>query len=224
MKKIILIITIVFLSCGCTAEYNLTIDDLNHLTYDEYFLIESIDKEEIESEYNNVFPSNAYDDEDFFSETTEKIDGVSYYEVEKYYDNKYYIKYHFTFPSNRFDHSVGVKTAFYNFTKKYNEETNTTTLDTGSFDANKFPNLEELIVHVTINNNVVSHNADEVDGNIYTWYITDFENARLLLSYENSTEDKKDHTLLALGIVIVFIICLFTFIIIVNKRKKQRYQ
>ena len=37
MKKLFLGLVLVFLLSGCTAEYNLTIDDINNMTYDENF-------------------------------------------------------------------------------------------------------------------------------------------------------------------------------------------
>ena len=224
MKKCFLGVVLVFLLSGCTAEYNLTIDDINEMTYDESFQIKSSNLNEISAAYNNATPTNAYDDEDFFSESNEKIPGVSYYEVNSYKKNNiYYVDYHFKFPSNRFDHAAGLKTGFYDFTKTYNEDDKTITLDTGYFDASKFPNLEKLTINVKVLNEVVSHNADEVIGNTYQWTITDFENARLVLTYKEEEKSETKNQSVIIITVFVWMVLLVIFIVVIKKIQAKKY-
>ena len=224
MKKCFLGVVLVFLFSGCTAEYNLTIDDINEMTYDESFQIKSSNLNEISAAYNNATPTNAYDDEDFFSESNEKIPGVSYYEVNSYKKNNiYYVDYHFKFPSNRFDHAAGLKTGFYDFTKTYNEDDKTITLDTGYFDASKFPNLEKLTINVKVLNEVVSHNADEVIGNTYQWTITDFENARLVLTYKEEEKSETKNQSVIIITVFVCMVFLVIFIVVIKKIQAKKY-
>lgn len=224
MKKCFLGVVLVFLLSGCTAEYNLTIDDINEMTYDESFQIKSSNLNEISAAYNNATPTNAYDDEDFFSESNEKIPGVSYYEVNSYKKNNiYYVDYHFKFPSNRFDHAAGLKTGFYDFTKTYNEDDKTITLDTGYFDASKFPNLEKLTINVKVLNEVVSHNADEVIGNTYQWTITDFENARLVLTYKEEEKSETKNQSVIIITVFVCMVFLVIFIVVIKKIQAKKY-
>lgn len=224
MKKCFLGVVLVFLLSGCTAEYNLTIDDINEMTYDESFQIKSSNLNEISAAYNNATPTNAYDDEDFFSESNEKIPGVSYYEVNSYKKNNiYYVDYHFTFPSNRFDHAAGLKTGFYDFTKTYNEDDKTITLDTGYIDASKFPDLEKLTINVKVLNEVVSHNADEVIGNTYQWTITDFENARLVLTYKEEEKSETKNQSVIIITVFVCMVFLVIFIVVIKKIQAKKY-
>lgn len=225
MKKCFLGVVLVFLLSGCTAEYNLTINDINEMTYDESFQIKSSNLNEISAAYNNATPMNAYDDEDFFSESNEKIPGVSYYEVNSYKKNNiYYVDYHFKFPSNRFDHAAGLKTGFYNFSKTYNEDDDTITLDSGEFSYEKFPELEKLIVNVKVQNEVTSHNATRVQNGVYQWEITDFENARLVLTYKNkSQEEEKSNQKEAIITVIVCMIFFIIFVVMIKKNQSKKY-
>ena len=189
MKKILLIIFILFMASGCKAEYNLTIDDIEKFTYEETGYLIANNKEEFLGLYDSIWPTTAYMDSDYNSESPDKIPGTEYYEVESYQEkDEYKMKYHYVFPSNRFAESNGVRTGFYDFSLTKNETENTTTLDSGKFNYEKFPGLEELKINITINNQVFVHNADSVNGNTYTWIINpnNFETARILLSYQNN--------------------------------------
>lgn len=224
MKKMFLGLILVFLLSGCTAEYNLTIDDIDNMTYDENFEIKSSNYEEVSSIYDSKIPVNAYDDEFFDSESNDKIEGVSYYDVKSLKKNDaYLVDFHFTFPSNRFDHAAGLKTGFYDFTKTYNEDDKTITLDTGYFDASKFPDLEKLTINVKVLNEVVSHNADEVIGNTYQWTITDFENARLVLTYKKEEKSETKNQSVIIITVFVCMVFLVIFIVVIKKIQARKY-
>lgn len=227
MKRILLCLLLLLLTTGCTAEYNLTIDDLENFTYEETGYIRTSNLEEISTIYDSEWPTVAYTDSDYDSEAPTKFPDEEYYEVESSKIGEIYqVKYHYTFLSNRFNDSVGVKTGFYDFKKTKNTEENTTTLDTGKFYYEKFPDLEKLTINLTVNNPVVSHNADEVNGNVYTWVLTpeNFSTARLILTYQNNatTEDTDQTrfiivTILFLGFMIFIIVASF-----LNKKKNSQ--
>ena len=229
MKKVILIIGILILTTGCTAEYNLEIDDLESFTYNETGYISSENLEDINMIYNSEWPTNAYIDEEYSSESTDKIEGVDYYDVKSYEENGYYIvKYNFNFPSDRFGNSAGVKTGFYDFKKTYNEEDDIVTLDTGNFYYEKFPELDKLTINIKINNPVLSHNALSIDNNVYTWVFNknELKNARIILSYkknDNANSQKADNIRFLIGVFIFLGFMIFIIVLnIFNNRKKVK--
>lgn len=226
MKKYFLGVILLFLLSGCTAEYTLKIDDITDKVYDETLQVKSSDLDEISSIYKSNILTNAYDDEDYDSESNEKIEGVSYYDVHSYYANgSYIVDYHFAFPSERFNHAAGIRAGFYDFSKTYNEEENTITLDTGYFSYDKFPDLEKLTVNIIIDNEVISHNANSVSGNVYKWEITDFENARLILTYKNEQPNETgNNDTVVIITVCVCMVLLVIFIVAIRKVHLRNYR
>lgn len=227
MKRIILCVFLLLLTTGCTAEYNLTIDDLENFTYEETGYIKTSNLEEISTIYNSEWPTTAYTDGDYDSEAPTRFPDEEYYEVESSKIGEIYqVKYHYTFPSERFNDSTGVHTGFYDFKKTVDEEANTTTLDTGKFYYEKFPDLEKLTVNLTVNNSVVSHNADEVNGNVYTWVFTpeNFSTARLTLTYQNKeTNEEEDQTRFLIGTILFLGFMIFILVAsFLNKKKKSQ--
>ena len=229
MKKIFICLLLLFLTSGCSAEYNLTIDDLETFTYEETGYIMAEDIEEIYSIYDSDWPTPAYQSSNYDSESPTKFEDVEYYDVQSYQEgNLYKVKYHYKFPSNRFDESSGIYNAFSDFKINYNEEENTTTLDTGNFYYDRFPNLEELVINITINNSVLAHNANQVEGNTYTWILTpeNFDTARILLSYSNignETEEETNwHFLIGTIVFLCFMIFLVAFSFIRKKRGERK--
>ena len=226
MKKIFLLVLFSILLTGCSAEYNLVIDDQDTHIYEENGIISSYDLNSISSVYQNEWPTNAYRTDEYFSESPEKIPGVEYYDVQSYFDSQYHVKYSYSFPSERFENSSGVSSGFYEFEKKYDPTTNITTLDTGIFSYEKFPNLESLTIRVTVFNEVISHNATHVNGNVYTWVMdaSNFSTTRIMLSYvgggtpifnESDLEEKEESPFLIviviLGMSLVFLIGVFCY-------------
>ena len=93
MKKILLIIFILFMASGCKAEYNLTIDDIEKFTYEETGYLTANNKEEFLGLYDSIWPTTAYMDSDYNSESPDKIPGTEYYEVESYQEKDIKVDY-----------------------------------------------------------------------------------------------------------------------------------
>lgn len=235
MKKILLLGLFVLFLSGCDVEYNLVVDDMNDKIYNEKILINSESYELIQSAYDNVWPTNAYNDGMFNSESPEKIPGVEYYNVNSYKkNNHFFIDYRYQFPSGKFSKSNGVNSAFNQFSKKYNPDLNITTIDSGVFNYEKFSQLDNLKITVQINNVVKKHNASIANENEYIWNFSNEElkTARITLSYEGGgtpnvkdpieEEVSKDNrfmiALIVIGLFIIFIIGA----IILNVKKKNQ--
>lgn len=167
MKRVLLLFCLLLCSSGCSVKYHLNIDEVEKMQYDESVEIISDDYDEVSYFYESSFPYNAYDDELVPSESMERVDGVSYYEFNKRHDDDYRIHFNFSFPSDKFSHSTGVKSAYPYF--KMITDKDTVTLDSGIFNSSKFSSVDSLEVSINVNREVLEHNADKVSGNIYTW-------------------------------------------------------
>ena len=165
-KRIVLLIIILLLTTGCTCEYNLTIDGSK---YKEKITIISETTDE-ESKLNNKWEIPVDKDE---SETPGdpnsdiKIEGDIYnYNLS---NNKLIFNYDFT--RSRYINSTAVSKCYKKLT--ISNYDNTTIIST-SPNANCFdnyPTLTNIKVTINVDREVINHNADNVNGNIYTWTI-----------------------------------------------------
>ncbi len=231
MKKGILLIFMLFALSGCSCEYSLVIDDD---FYHEKATISSDYVSEIQSVYDSEWPQNAYINEPYNSEAPSKIEGVSYYDIQSSYDGKYHVQFQFDYPRKCFDDASGVRTAFPNFSVTHNATDQTVTLDSGTFQYQKFTGFTEAIIHVTVMEEVTNHNASMVSGNVYTWKITpeNEETIRLLLTFREDSsipleEDIQTNqqnlsrtkiVLIILGIFMIFVIGVFVY----NYQKRNK--
>ena len=171
MKKIcFLIVSIMFLT-GCNVEYTLNISEDS--IYENVFIISENDNES-NVLGNYLKPVEAFVNSPIYSESTEKVPGVEYYNFNKSINNGWYnlnLNYIFNFEeyknSNIINHSVSIF--------KFEEKNNEYSLNTGArlkiFDSY---NINNLTIKITLDNEYeyISSNANSVFGNEYTWYIT----------------------------------------------------
>ncbi len=232
MKKMILLGFMIFTLSGCSCEYSLVIDDD---FYHEKAIVSSQDLSEIQSVYESEWPENAYINEPYNSEAPSKIEGVSYYDVKSSYDGAYHVQFQFDYPRARFDDASGVRSAFPKFSVIHNTQDHTITLDSGSFQYQKFSGFTEAIIHVTVMEEVTNHNASSVLKNVYTWKITpeNQETVRLLLTFrekyeevleeENPQPSKPDISQTTVVLIILGIFTLFILGVLVYNYQKQHH-
>ena len=190
MKKVLLLFCLLLCSSGCSVKYHLDIDEVEKMTYQESIEIISEDYDEVSYFYESSFPYNAYDDELVPSESMERVQGVSYYEMTKMHDDNYHISFKFNFPKERFSHSTGIKSAYPYF--KMITDKDTVTLDSGIFNSSKFSSVDSLEVSINVNREVLEHNADKVSGNIYTWIMNNDDISRRTMQLVYSLDSKEE--------------------------------
>ena len=78
-------------------------------------------------------------------------------------------------------------------------------------------------INVKVLNEVVSHNANQVIGNTYQWTITDFENARLVLTYKETEKNKTKNQSVIIITVLVCMAFLVIFIVVIKKIQARKY-
>lgn len=176
MKKIILVLLMIFIATGCTATYDLEISP-NGLK--ESLTIDATDINE--NEYMIDYPQNVYYDEFGNNEDpTKKVEGIEYYNSSiKEKNNLKSINYNYLFNIENFKRSSIVRNTFSTFIfKQYDHDKDgkndymmiSTTEDFNIFKSNN--ELENVTINIKCHHEVISTNADEVDGNTYIWHLT----------------------------------------------------
>lgn len=166
MKKLLLLISILLLT-GCTCEYNLNIDNL---TYQEQIIIRGDSKEEandLNQEWEIPVNKEEYNiggDED--TTISSNIDTYKY----EFKNNTLKLNYDFTM--NSIINSSAISNC-YNKVTVVNHDNKTIISTSPKINCfSKYPNLTKLTVNIKTNKNVINHDADSVNGNIYTWNFT----------------------------------------------------
>lgn len=166
-KRIIIFLIAVLFTTGCTCEYNLKITNGE---YQEEIKLTGTNSDEIDRLNTNFnIPVN---EEEYNhpgdSSTTEQTDT----EVYNYTFNNNTATFTYTFGMDDYQNSSAVSNCYNTLTvDDYNDSTIiSTSQQVNCF--NKYPTLSSIKVNVTIDGVVTSHNADSVNGNVYTWNLT----------------------------------------------------
>lgn len=222
MKIFLLILLSMFIS-GCSVDYHLTIDENSRFYEDVLIKAEnSIESDEIQ---NDTWPVKAYYTDPDIGENPEKLDGVSYYADTTFLENNYYYrKLTFEHPKSQFSVSNLIRQCYSKFYVTDDTEEKTVTLSTSAefLCMNEFENLEEVHIQVEVKNPVISHNASNVNDNIYEWVInrSNYESSGIVLTYSSNpvkVEKKEDVgsriwiAFLLLGGFVIFIIGVIVF-------------
>lgn len=170
LKKIIYIFCIVPLLSGCTATYNLDISS-NNISESLNIYSSSIEK----SDYFIPAYYNSISDDEYDVDNNQKVDNVIYYN-KKIDSNS--INFNYIFTNENFSKTNIANTFYSSFVfKQYDHDEDgkkdyyilSTTEDFSAFDL--YSQLTEITIKIKNNHEVISNNADEVDGNVYTWHL-----------------------------------------------------
>ena len=214
MKKVFIIILCV-LACGCTTKYNLEIS--NNLFKEDIDVI--IDKDNIvEFDDENVNSEVEVDDQitPFL-----KRDDYSIGKIKKYRKR---IK--------KLDNYTNVN-LFYTYDEK--EFKNANTLDCFEHHTYKFDDIyyihgfgsfyclytDSLEIAIKTNNNVISNNADLVNGNKYIWYVNNDNVNNFDLEIEIEKGFSRDITIYIIVIVCISFVSFVLYNIARGRNKKN---
>ena len=204
MKKIILLIAILFLVSGCSIEYNIEIIDENIIEDIDVFTSDmanlDIPQENYYSRsYRNIFDdmfnSNAmaYFNDPNFQLYYEGIQpNVSYYDKSLINEsNRYGVNFSYRFTFNDYYRSSAIKSCFEDFTMIKNEDMYS--LKTNNkcklFDA--YTLLDSVSINIVTDYDIIYNNADVVNGNTYTWNITrdNYTNKSISMWFDTIPDD-----------------------------------
>jgi len=242
MKKIVLLLIMIFMLTGCSVEYNLIISE-DSITEDIY--LKSENENESNIIYNYLKPVEAFIDSPMNSESNEKLDGVEYYVMNKNINslNLYELNLNYKFNYDDFINSniVNQSVSLFEIDKSYGVYY----LDTGAslniFDL--YPELNTLKVSISLNElyEIVDTNADKIIDNVYIWNVTrnNYTSNPISISFKekpveeenqyeeennNENEQKKEVSkgdiLLVLTLLGGFLVVLVLLIILTRKNNK----
>ena len=238
-KKLLLFFTVLFLITGCDATYNLEING------DEYKEDVTVLENNQANFYSGDYPAKEYLDYNLkypisldsnfvtYSESTEKVDGVDYYEVKDVSDNDTVgINLKGKFNSDLFERSNMVVSNYNRFVKATID--GNMVLSTGerlkAFD--QYSTLNSVTINIKTNNKVVKHNADEVKGTTYTWYVdrSNYIDKSVYLEFKEqkkstNKEEKSsifNSTILIIVLAIVIAGCIIALFIFIKNRKNNK--
>ena len=166
MKKNILIIVLALILTGCTAEYTLTI---NEGVYSEKVSIIGDNNDETAS-FNNDWVVAV--DKDIYnlqgdSETTTVPEDIYEYKIK---GNSLTFSYDFNIKNINNSSAISNCYNVFNINKYEDRIVISTDENITCFDKN--PTLNDVIVNIITDKEVLSNNADSVDGNKYIWHLT----------------------------------------------------
>ena len=189
-RKLLILVFLIFTTCGCTTSYNLKIDDNNNYFESVTLTSEGNEKyanSELYSMYLEEYP--IYNSEEFlYYNPTEKLSGNTYYEKSIMPNNNGYIAtYKANFNNDSYKDSRMLNNAFKIIDIGYNLNGDYYYLELNNL---KIFNSENYITKIQININVsdkyvvIKNNADNISDNTYSWNFNKKE-SKLILRYQD---------------------------------------
>lgn len=220
-KKVLLFILCFFLVTGCDVKYDLTI---NNDSYDETITLSFLKSQ------------NTYEDVSSYLE--DKIP-ISYNPSERLYynskieedDNYYNLVYNYKHNTNTFMQSYFVSNCYPNFNIESNDEQ--IILSSGQqftcFVGDDGLSADSVEINITTKLKVLENNADEINGNTYTWTIdeSNYNNKPIEMTLQKSFEiedvvPQNEASNLSFIIVVAIIgVALIIYIFVRHKAKKN---
>jgi hypothetical protein len=222
LKKIILSVLLLLLVSGCDAVYNVEI--YNDTCKEDATIIEDNSsnwydknqyggtfKDMLDEEYNH---DNYYYSKKMISSETEL--GLNYkgkLSLSDYDTSSIVYRCYDYFSMTEQDDSIVISTSNHNL----------------CFDNYKW--LDSLIVNVKTNHKVINNNADNVNGNTYTWNLTKYDNDRSIqielskdeyvFNYDNEILKKFGTVAIVAGAIILVLIFVALYFYIKSKRANK---
>lgn len=176
MKKILMLLVLVVLLTGCSANVNIKITSS---TIEEEIIINAYSdttttKEQLETRFRKYMP--VFDDVPLSdTEPDTKKSGVEYYRRAKSdLGSGYQFVYRYDYKFDDYKNSKSVKQGFDSRTIQRNSVDKNIMISTDSSGLNLFnqyPDLESVTVNIETAYKVLENNASYVNGNVYTWVL-----------------------------------------------------
>ena len=220
MKKIIVFLIISFFLTGCNAEVNLkvtadtVIESIKIFDLKDYVYVDNNLKNEINS--NIRYFEHEYE----------------YYNMTEFEKDGYVGKiYEYTHDINSWSDLTHIKSCYETLIVKKTYDT--LTIQTNDeYRCGYMYNVNNIKVNIESDLKVIDSNADKVEGNIYSWTITNdnYTNEKIRIQYalsesennkyENNIETKNNKIMIGI-LLLICVVILITILIIYEKVKKS---
>lgn len=180
-NKVLLVILLLSLT-GCTCKYDLTIDGDN---FKEAITIHATSNDEKNSFYNEW--EIATDKEEYgigLDDSDEALESIVTSKYDYLIDNDNLIFNH-TFNRINYSNSSAISNCFDTVTTKQYENTIIISTSEKVLCFEKYRDMTELTINITVDRPVISHNADNVNNNTYTWVMTNNSSKGINIILEN---------------------------------------
>ena len=171
-KKMLLLFIMMFFFTGCDVVYNLEFSD-NIFKENVEAVTDSSNLNGKDSNLFNIYlnkPIPLSNRSPFQPESNEKLEGIDYYDINDIStESEIGLQFSGNFDNNNVNNSnlINFAAEDYNITTEKNK-TIISVSDVSKFFI-QFPSLNTLTVNLTVNYKVGDNNADEINGNVYTW-------------------------------------------------------
>ncbi len=200
MKKLVLLIGLLILLTGCTAEVNINVsssgiyEQVNIVTYAN----QNLTKDQLSGAFREYVPAFV-DDLMADGEADTKKDGISYYSRNMTdIGNGYKTTYGFKFGFDNYNRSRTVQEGFKDAiiqNDTVDKQIMFTTDSSGIKYFGYYPELENIKINITSEYAVKESNADYVNNGVYTWVFTKNTKKSVYIVFDNPnavSSNKKD--------------------------------
>ena len=220
MKKVICLIILLFLLTGCDVEYNLKIDR-NLFTEDVNIIIPN------SGQWGKIVKNAVKTKQVAYTDDSSK--SKYYYNLTKKSNDKNYIlDYNYNYEDKTILFSNAINQCYKTITM--NTANNVIDISTSpSFLClykDGVPIIENVKINIITDLKVISNNADEINGNTYTWKVDleNYENKPIKIKIDNQPiKESKIHILfIAVSILLLFVLVGFFIYYMVKKQYDKK--
>ena len=212
--KIVLLIVILLSLTGCSFEYNMKIDT-NTISEENIVYIQNTDKNDIKQEVEKLV-----------SRYTGPTNSLGMYKQSVIEDNNNFgMSYKKNYDTlNDYNNSLSFSICYDNY-KLIKEKDKIVISTSKRFNCfNKYSELDDVTINIDSSLEVESSNADEVNGNIYTWNInkSNADNKPINIVLKPNTEQKEKQRQLSVVLLVIAAFILLGIIVFLIRSKGKR--
>ena len=203
--KIIIILLFTILLAGCSKEYYLTVED--NRIIEEFDTVIEDNVENNERLNLNYYPLHA-DDETIYKKTIKRENNM--------------LKVHFSYSYNpkKFAYANSINQCF---------EKKEVIVDNDKYYYFKLEGFKacisdyDLNINIITNNNVLTNNADKINGNTYTWYLKEDnkDNFNLEIKIEKGAKNNNANIISKIFIITLVFAIIIAVIVLLSKKRKS---